>query len=513
MWNVSSGATVGKPIRQLYLDGNTYQVKYGEPANYAPNDDRWNPSPQHPDERIAVTNHGQTLEWYNVVTQTVTRQWTLPFAVDLIGSGEGNPSNDGRFILLGENNPATRSYRMFMVDMDSQGGYAAYPNQRIGPAYDLAADGQMQPGWGVDWVSVSASGKYAVVMYSSNGIDKALRVFDINPNTLALTPHRMTASYPGMVGSPEQGFIYGLGHADLAIDPYGNNQDIIVGTENCGNVGKSVPGIPTVNGGRVGELVMVQLSNGQPTSLDDPTNEAGIAHVSTRNLDRPGWVYVSYYHGTQGQGGSRFRDEIVAVKMDGSGTAEQLADAHSDQTVSYYAYPMAVPSPDGKRVLFASNWAYDGNGNPTDYQDYVVDATSLTTPTTVQQGDSNPGAVEGRLAFSDARYQYFGLATDLGTLAGNYWAVFSTNGTTNWLYALVNTDGKQKDYKLGALPTGFHVYEVRPVSDAVQFSIDGTLRMTVPAKFPDGTALKMTLSTLDPSPQPPLQVDWVQVDL
>jgi hypothetical protein len=385
--------------RQLYLDGSTYQVQYGKPANYFPRDDRWNPSPLHPDERIAVMTGGMTLEWYNVVTQQVTRSWTLPFAVDSIGSGEGNPSNDGRYVLLNENDPTTHSYRMFMVDMDPQGAYKGLSG-RIGPVYDLAADGQMQPGWGIDWVSVSSSGKYALVMYSCNGIDKALRVFDVNPNTLTLTPHRMTTTYPGMVGRPQDGFIYGLGHADLAIDPYDHNQDVIVGVENCGNVGRNVPGIHTVNGAPVGQVIMVRLSDGQATSLDDPRNEAGPAHISTRNVDRPGWAYISFYHGTKGAvGGARFQDEIVALKLDGSGTVEQLAYEHSDFSVGYYAYPMAVPSPDGKRVVFASNWAYDGNGVPTDYQDYVVDTRSLISPARIAVGREASVAQTGDAGF------------------------------------------------------------------------------------------------------------------
>ena len=47
--------------------------------------------------------------------------------------------------------------------------------------------------------------------------------------------------------------------------------------------------------------------------------------MSTRNLDRPGGVYVSYYT----QAGKRFSDAVVAVKMDGSRTVERLAHLHS----------------------------------------------------------------------------------------------------------------------------------------------------------------------------------------
>jgi hypothetical protein len=344
----------------LFLDGNTYKVLYGKPANYYPDDDRWNPNPAHPHERIAVSG-GTTLEWYDVVQQQVTRSWTLPFAVDGIGSYEGNPSNDGRYVLLNENNPATNSFRMFLVDMDPPGGTG-----RIGPAYDLARDGQMQPGWVIDWVSVSASGKFAVVRYQEDGVGVALRVFDINPTTLALTPRPMPTAYPGMVGDPAQGFIYTLGHADLTLDNSG--ADVIVGREHSDNVGKNVPGIRTVNGNGVGHVVMVRLSDGLPTSLTDPKNEAEVGHVSARNLDRPGWVYISY----EVTSGARFSDEVVALSLDGTGSVQRLAFQHSDTSAGYRAEPMAVPSRDGLRVVFASNWALNGNGVETDYQDYIV---------------------------------------------------------------------------------------------------------------------------------------------
>src|SRR5438874_2564607 len=42
------------------------------------------------------------LSWFDVVSCTETRSWALPIAADYgIGSGEGNPSNDGRFVLIG----------------------------------------------------------------------------------------------------------------------------------------------------------------------------------------------------------------------------------------------------------------------------------------------------------------------------------------------------------------------------------------------------------------------------
>jgi hypothetical protein len=72
----------------------------------------------------------------------------------------------------------------------------------------------------------------------------------------------------------------------------------------------------------------------------------------------------------------RFNAEIVAVKMDGSGEIERFGHYHSTAG-TYRAEAQAVPSPDGRRVLFASDWAEDcgdGCGTKTVFEDYVYDA-------------------------------------------------------------------------------------------------------------------------------------------
>jgi hypothetical protein len=384
-WNADSsliylenrGGDGGSP-EQLYLNGSTYAVEFGTPTNMPGGayDQRWNPNPAHADEVILAGTGTSTLYWFDVVHNVVTRSWALPMPVTYIGNTKGNPSQDGRFVVLGD------ATHMFMVDMDPQAPYAPYPNGRVGPVYDLGAEGLP---YTVDSYSVSPSGKYVVVHYEGD----YLRVFDVNPVTLALTPRPMPASYPGMVGSPAQGFIYGLGHSDMALDPFDNNQDVIIGQEHAGNVGDNVPGVHTVNGDGIGHVVMVRLSDGAVTSLTDPGNgtsipyEAYASHISCRDIYRPGWCYVSYYPGA----GERYGDEVIAVKMDGSGTVERFAHHHSDfgnftgtagpyeaadPDFDYRSEPHAVPSPDGRRVLFASNWLDHGTGGGP-IEDYVID--------------------------------------------------------------------------------------------------------------------------------------------
>ena len=142
-----------------------------------------------------------------------------------------------------------------------------------------------------------------------------------------------------MQGRPN-GWIFPLKHADLALDPSDGNEDVIIG-------GRSCPG------SEIGRVVKVRLRDGKVTALTDPRGEASVGHVSTRNLDRPGWAYVTYLT----MQGKRNSGEIVAVKLDGSREVETLAKHHSVWKGCYRCEAQAVPSRDGSRVMFASNWA------------------------------------------------------------------------------------------------------------------------------------------------------------
>jgi methionine-rich copper-binding protein CopC len=121
-------------------------------------------------------------------------------------------------------------------------------------------------------------------------------------------------------------------------------------------------------------------------------------------------------------------------------------------------------------------------------------------------------AVEASLDFGAAPYQHFGLATSLSSVSGNSWAMFSTGGTTNTLFARVNANGTTQDVSLGALPSGFHDYLIQPVSGGFAFYVDGVLQTTISATFPSGTLLKIVFSDYNGSSQAPLQADWVRVN-
>ena len=345
----------------LILDGTTYAPRLAPCPNYDFYDYRWHPSRLHPHEQINVDRTGTELMWFDVTTCTKTRSWALPITVDYgIGSGEGNPSNDGRFVAL-SNNTA-----MFVVDMDPQPPYAPYPSPRIGPVYSFppcSLTTSAPNSWTIDNLSVSPSGQYVDVKFGSNddcGSRDMHRIYEVDPVTLALKPHNMATGSLRCCSfqSRPNGWIYPLKHADMEPDPFDHNEDVLVGGYSC-------------PGASIGHVLKVRLRDGAVTALTDPTNESSVYHVSTRNLDRPGWAYVSYFK----EDGKRFSDEIIAVKLDGSQSVERLCHIHSLASGCYRCEAHPVPSRDGQRVIFASNWAEDcgtGCGASTDIKDYVV---------------------------------------------------------------------------------------------------------------------------------------------
>jgi hypothetical protein len=123
-------------------------------------------------------------------------------------------------------------------------------------------------------------------------------------------------------------------HFDTQIDEQGN--EVIVG------VGKTAP--------YNGMVIKRRLDNGAITVLVD---KGYASHTSGRCIQRKNWVYVTYQI-RDNTSWWPFRNEIVAVKLDGS-RIERLGNLHAIK-FDYLAESHACPSPDGTRVIFASDW-------------------------------------------------------------------------------------------------------------------------------------------------------------
>jgi hypothetical protein len=155
-----------------------------------------------------------------------------------------------------------------------------------------------------------------------------------------------------------------------------------------------------------------------------------------------------------------------------------------------------------------NSWAPSGGG-PTSVTvsggTLSVGGAEVSSAVAVPAG----ATIEGRVSFGATPYQHFGLATDFANVAGNYWAMFSTGGTSDSLFARVNVNGSTQDVNVGALPSGFHVYRVQPVTGAFQFYVDGVLKTTLNATVPTGTPLKIAASAFNGSS--PLLIDFTRV--
>ena len=349
----------GSPTR-LILEGSTYEPLWAPCADAGLFDYRWHPSRAHAHELINVSNDGSTLSWIDIVACARTRAWSLPIAVNYgIGSGNGNTSRDGRFVALGNERG------MFVVDMDPQPPFTPWPASRIGPVYTFppcSLSVTTPTNCAIGSLSISPSGRYIDLKYAGSTDTTAdlHRIFDVDPATLAISPHRMDdqALRCGSFQQRANGWVFPLKHSDLATDPFDGDEDVLVG-------GRACPG------SNMGRVVKVRLRDGKVTSLSDPTDEAPFSHVSARNVERPGWAYVSYFLAP----GKRLSGEIVAVKLDGSGEMEHWVHYHGLTPGCYRCEAHPVPSRDGRRVLFASNWAMDCGdscGAASDVKDFVA---------------------------------------------------------------------------------------------------------------------------------------------
>ena len=182
-----------------------------------------------------------------------------------------------------------------------------------------------------DWISMSPSGKYVVMM----GKDRS-RVYDTELKPLRELP----------AGS--------FGHGDLCQLADGSEALVYDGADRQLDSNRNI-NIADLATGR--ERAGVRIGWGSTP------------HVSCRNLDFPGWALIS----TQGPD-KKYPNhdfEIFWLKLDGSNEVRRVAHHHSQRARGgYFAEQHAVTNRTGDRIVFASNW--DGNV----VNDYLIELDS-----------------------------------------------------------------------------------------------------------------------------------------
>lgn len=225
------------------------------------------------------------------------------------GIGEGNLSNDDHYIaLFGTKDGASD---LFVYD---------FKNERIVSRRDL---GDATIGTGnttINNATMSQSGDYVVLQYNAQGRNpkQGIVVFDRDLKYLRNLSAR------------------GGAHYDVGYDTRG--REAIVVQDDASSA-----------------IVSVRLDDGARTTLLTADQMNYSIHISCRNIDRPGWAYISEFTGTPVVKRANYQ-EVFAVKVDGSGMVNRFAHEHHSPSRGYAHAPMGVPNRDGSKVLWASDW-------------------------------------------------------------------------------------------------------------------------------------------------------------
>ena len=196
----------------------------------------------------------------------------------------------------------------------------------------------------IDWVSISLSGDYIVIMWNHNTTSETypfnghygVEVYDRNMQFL-----RRIAGYGN--------------HGDFAFAQDG--EEVFVQFW-----------------GPTGSMNMYYLNRMERVVLiNHPDFDLHAAHISGRNIHRPGWIYTNISDVNLGV--------TLAVKLDDSGTVEYFGHTYSTD-ISYLKSPMPVPSPNGDKVMFKSDF---GDTNPDVV--YTFEARKFTSNSLTANGD------------------------------------------------------------------------------------------------------------------------------
>jgi len=205
----------------------------------------------------------------------------------------------------------------------------------------------------IDWVSVSQSGDYVVIMWDHN-----------------------TATDDGVNQYIENGNLHYGVEVYNTLDMQFQNRIIRYG--NHGDLGYAVDGdevLVQFYGEYGGGTIYMHKLNGSASSIVINTHpDFGVTgHISCRNINRPGWAYVTISELDESA-------QMVAVKLDNSGLVEHFGH-HFSSAMSYEQAAMAVASPNGDKICFKSDFGTDPvSGSEVSYSFFA----NVATPSSVQ---------------------------------------------------------------------------------------------------------------------------------
>lgn len=297
-WNSDGSLILMEGSPAAILDGNTYRLI----RTIFPSKDHHIWSNTNPE--IIYGASGNRFESQSALTgeKTILHTFNQYSSISL-GDWEGNISNDDRYA-------AFRCYKsgnnfVIVYDMQLDTTIATYDVGAIIP----------------NNVTMSQSGKYVAIQWNVDGPGQQQ----------GITIHKSTD-----LSFVRQVSWRGGTHYDLGYDTQGNE----VSCQSGNNRG----------------IVAVRLDNGEITQVTSDDEMSWPIHISCRNLNRPGWLYLSDFEESYGEPSKPNYQQIYAVKIDGSQTVNSFAHIHHSSVIGYNRSAFGVPDRGGSRVMFRSDW-------------------------------------------------------------------------------------------------------------------------------------------------------------
>ena len=295
-----------------FLDGHTYKPAFHRPGS---DECEWHPT----DPALMICVSGSGIYTWNPRTDTKSVIDALKgYAALQFGPYKGNPSRDGTKLVVRAKNRA--------------GALVAF-------AYDIAHKLKYPD---IDVSKLDGANSYCTITPSGRLVFCFQEMKDETNHSYIFTIEGVQLQHWVENHRP--------GHGDMMTDTDGD--DIYVG------ISKSDPDKY--------HIIKRRLRDGLVTDLA-PFGEG--QHASIRNIDLPGWVFVTYTGSYDEVAAHRdwtpLYSEIVALRTDGSGEIRRIVQTRSAKG-DYWSEAHGSPSPDGSQVVWSSNWGEAG-GPVSDY--------------------------------------------------------------------------------------------------------------------------------------------------
>ena len=296
------------------------------------------------------------FEKHKINGNNITHEVIKDFSGDgfekmLLGSNEGNMSYDDKLVIFTAKKPGNdHIFAVLLNTITKSVKVKELPNTTWGTVFIKEYQKNTYNERALyDWITISPKGNFILENKTVNGPLYVGQHLDVAPDK-GIFMYDLNFENPQRISKQAS-------HGDIGIDS--NGDQVWVQFEYGGaRSGTWSYNLDTLEDKLVGKKLFPY--------------KAG--HISCQNYNRPGWCYLSTT--------SLLRREVYALKLDGSGKVNRFAQTRFKSSSS------GGVSPDGKRVVFQSDW---NQGGKADIYHAVLKTNVATLNTKILYEDAEDG--------------------------------------------------------------------------------------------------------------------------